>query len=88
MADRNKEGKLVCLFCNQTFTNPMEANAHEQNEHDILHIKVEKGELWRLMQLVYKYAPLEPDLISQKLIKRLNKYLRYQKEKITYTDLS
>lgn len=79
MAFKNKQGLYVCQFCGYTNHSPMLVEAHIDNDHDVVYIPVDKGELWRLMQLVYKYAGNEPELVPEAMIRRLAKYLRHQK---------
>lgn len=78
MAIKLKNGRYQCSMCDKVFVNPMVADAHRDNEHDLIIVQMDKPELWRLLQFIYKYGSFDPELLPSKLIERMQKLLTFQ----------
>jgi hypothetical protein len=72
MASKNKNGEWICSYCEKVYVHPQDADVCRES-HDLILVQLTKEELNRIVQFLFTK---DDDLLSEQLVKRLQKYLK------------
>jgi len=72
MATKLKNGNYACSFCGRSYANMVEADSC-RGKHNLIYFPLTKPELSSILQFIFTR---DEELITEALVKRLQKYSR------------